>query len=200
MIETNKRTGIVYNIAVDDNNIQPSDEVLAAKVQKGDVEAFSLLVSRYRQKLVRYGNKLLFNPSEAEDVIQEIFLKTYKYIKSFNADKKFSPWIYRIAHNEFINLGKKRSREYLDFFDPETFFPHFSLKDITEEKGNLQVKEMVGECLDKIDIKYREPLALYYLEGFAYKEIGEILNIPTGTVSIRIARGLAKLKIICNKD
>lgn len=171
---------------------------MAAKVQNGDVEAFAVLAGRYRQKLVRYGNKLLFNPSEVEDVVQEILLKVYRYIQSFDASQKFSPWIYRIAHNEFINHGKKRGRELLDFFDPETFLPHLEAKSLTgDHLAEERVKEMVGECMDKLDIKYREPLVLHYLEGFGYKEVGQILKIPTGTVSIRIARGLAKLKTIC---
>jgi RNA polymerase sigma-70 factor (ECF subfamily) len=184
---------------VENETTQLSDEAIAARVQSGDVEAFGLLAERYRLKLIRYGNKILFNQSEVEDTVQEIFLKGYRYIQSFDTGQKFSPWIYRIAHNEFVNLGKKRTRELLDFFDPETFFPHLGLKDMAEEKTVENIREMLGECMDKLDLKYREPLALHYLEGFGYKEVGQILKIPTGTVSIRIARGLARLKVICKQ-
>lgn len=185
-----------------ENEISPlTDEVIAVKVQSGDVETFAVLAGRYRQKLIRYGNKLVFNNSEVEDTVQEVLLKAFRYIQSFDAGQKFSPWIYRIAHNEFINLGKKRSRELLDFFDPETFLPHLGLKDLAENlSGNERAREMLNECLDKLDIKYQEPLILHYLEGFGYKEVGQILKIPTGTVSIRIARGLAKLKVICKSS
>lgn len=182
---------------MDEDISQLSDESIAIEVQKGNVEAFGLLASRYRPKLIRYGNKLLFNKSEVEDAVQEIFLRSYQYIQSFDAKQKFSPWIYRIAHNQFINLGKKRTRELLDFFDPETFFPHFGIQPAFGEKNDSNIKELLDECVKKLDLKYKEPLLLYYIEGFAYKEIAQILKIPTGTVSIRIARGLAKLKNLC---
>lgn len=165
------------------NNQQPTDEQLAVKVQKGDVEGFNVLLSRYHQKILRYGNKFLLGPQDIEDVTQEIFLKAYRYINSFDVSRKFSPWLYRIAHNEFINVGKKRKGENVDFFDFDSFFPHpHATEDVQKDLNDQEVKTMLESFLNKLPAKYREPLVLYYLQDLDYKDIGEILHIPVATV------------------
>ena len=90
---------------------QQTDEEIAAAVQGGDSEAFGLLVQRYEQKLLRYGSKFLISGEDPKDLLQDIFIKAYANIQSFDARRVFSPWMYRIAHNEFINAGKKRWKE-----------------------------------------------------------------------------------------
>ncbi len=175
--------------------LQLTDEDLASKVQKGDLEAFSVLLERYRPKILRYGNKFLLQPGDIEDVTQDIFLKAYQNIQSFDTSRKFSPWIYRIGHNEFINLGKKRKGEPLDFFDFDTFFPHPQSPDTAEKDFDEQVtKTAVNNFLDQLPVKYREPVVLYYIEGLDYKDIADILHIPIGAVGVRLNRAKKKLK------
>jgi RNA polymerase sigma-70 factor (ECF subfamily) len=179
---------------------QLSDEELAGRVQNGDVEAFDALINRYHQKILRYGNKFLLEPGDIEDVTQEIFLKSYRYIKSFDLQRKFSPWIYRIAHNEFINLGKKRKSEPLDFFDFDTFFPHPAAPERAgKEMDDQLTKTMMNSCLNKLSTKYREPLVLYYMEGLDYKDIAEVLHIPVAAVGVRLNRGKKKLREECEE-
>ncbi len=177
--------------------LQLTDEDLASKVQKGDLEAFSVLLEKYRPKILRYGNKFLLQPGDIEDVTQDIFLKAYQNIQSFDASRKFSPWIYRIGHNEFINLGKKRKGEPLDFFDFDTFFPHPQSPDTAEKDFDEQVTKIaVNNFLDQLPVKYREPVVLYYIEGLDYKDIADILHIPIGAVGVRLNRAKKKLKDI----
>ena len=174
---------------------QPSDEQLAGKVQNGDVGAFDMLLQRYQAKILRYGNKFLLAPQDIEDVTQEIFLKVYRFIKSFDASRKFSPWIYGIAHNEFINLGKKRKGEPVHFFDFDTFFPHPSSKESPEKDlDKKHMAELLESYLNKIPAKYREPLVLYYLEDLSYSDIADVLRIPVTTVGVRLNRAKARLK------
>jgi len=182
------------------NTQQLSDEELAGKVQNGNLEAFDMLINRYHQKIIRYGNKFLLQPRDIEDVTQEIFLKAYRYIKTYDTQRKFSPWVYRIAHNEFINLGKKRKSEPLDFFDFDTFFPHPATPETAEkELDDQQTKAMMNSCLDQLSGKYREPLVLYYMEGLDYKDISEVLHIPVAAVGVRLNQGKKKLREVCAK-
>ena len=177
-----------------------TDEQLAGKVQKGDAQAFNILLERYRQKILRYGNKFLLQPGDIEDVTQDIFLKAYQNIKSFDVERRFSPWIYRIAHNEFINLGKKRKGEPLDFFDFDTFFPHPQSPDTSEKDfDQQQVKTELNTFLDQLSVKYREPLVLYYIEGLDYKDIAEVLRVPVGAVGVRLNRAKKKLQELSSK-
>ncbi len=92
---------------------EETDEMIASRVQAGDSEAFGELVERYQEKLLRYARKFLFDLDEARDPVQDVFIKAYQNIQSFDATRRFSPWIYRIAHNEFVNALKQRSARSL---------------------------------------------------------------------------------------
>jgi RNA polymerase sigma-70 factor (ECF subfamily) len=173
-----------------------TDEQLALAVQEGDSEKFGELVERYDAKLLRYARKFLLDPDDAQDIVQDIFIKAYENLQSFDATRKFSPWIYRIAHNEFVNALKKReSRRTVFTIDFDTLFPHLQAVDTADSAAlERDTRETIEKHLDKLDPKYREPLILYYLESMDYREIADILRIPISTVGVRLARARAMLK------
>lgn len=176
-----------------------TDEDIAAHIQEGDTESFGLLVNRYEEKMKRYARKFLFDGEEAKDVVQEVFIKAYINIKSFQIHRKFSSWLYRIAHNELINAVKKKKRTPILFIDLDVLLPHLSSRPAGEEEmEKKEIKQLLEQSLEKIDVKYREPLVLYYFEEFDYKEIADILQIPVSTVGVRIRRGKAVLKKVIN--
>lgn len=165
-----------------------TDEQIAKKVQQGDVESFGVLVERYEAKMLRYARRFLFTDA-AEDMVQEVFLKVYQNIKSFNPEMRFNPWIYRVAHNEFINKIKKRGKEDFSFFDPDTIFPHPVATENPEKDADREfIIKMLDKCLEKVSSKYREVLILNYLEELSYKEIADVLKIPISTVGVRVKR------------
>ena len=175
-------------------NSHLSDEAIAAQVQGGDTPAFGVLVERFEARMIRYGRRFLFGHEDCEDLVQEIFLKAYVNIRSFDCTRKFSSWLYRIAHNEFINAIKKKGREPVPFFDPDALFPHPVAKEATDAGiQREEVATMLDRCLQDLDPKYREPLVLYYLEELDYKTIAEILHVPINTVGVRMKRGKAAL-------
>jgi RNA polymerase sigma-70 factor (ECF subfamily) len=179
-----------------------TDEAIAARVQAGDEEVFGELIARYQAKLSRYARKFLLDPDDAKDIVQDIFIKSYQNIQSFDVSRRFSPWIYRIAHNEFVNALKKRqSRRTVFTIDFDTLFPHLTAPD-TADSGALErdTRSTLDRYLDKVGPKYREPLVLYYLEGMDYKEISEVLQIPVSTVGVRLARGRAALQKAAGAD
>ncbi len=172
-----------------------TDEELAELVQGGDKQAFALLVIRYEKKLLRYGSKFLFYQENIQDTVQDIFIKAYINIKSFDVSKKFSPWIYRIAHNEFINIIRKKKKEPILFFNADTIFSFKDKKeDLLLDFDKNQERKEIEKYLKKLDIKYREPIILYYFEDKSYEEISDILGIPTSTVGIRLKRARQKIK------
>jgi RNA polymerase sigma-70 factor (ECF subfamily) len=176
-----------------------TDEDIALMVQRGDTQSFEVLVARYEAKMLRYARKFLFGfgPDDIKDVVQDVFIKAYMNIQSFDAKRTFSPWLYRIAHNQFINMLRKRGTEHITFFDADTLFPHADHEDTEIRRHELaELKEMFDKCLDKLDPKYREPLVLYYFEEVDYQEISEIMQIPVSTVGVRLKRGKTALKKI----
>lgn len=185
---------------MEQKQIDTTDEVLAKHVQGGDTAAFETLIQRYEAKLLRYGRRFLFNYEDVEDAVQEVFIKTYTNIQSFTVSRKFSSWIYRIAHNTFINLIKKKGREPVNFFDPDMIMSHVVADDRTQEElSRKDDRAMLEGCLSKLDVKYREVLILYYFEERNYKEIADILHLPASTVGVRLKRGKKAMKGIYDR-
>jgi RNA polymerase sigma-70 factor (ECF subfamily) len=180
--------------------VELTDEALATKVQRGDKESFGPLMERFEGKLLRYGTKFLRAPEDVEDIVQDVFVSVYQSIQSFDPMQKFSPWIYRVAHNHFVNAIKKHSRNPLTLLDFDILLSHTVHEDpLQAEKDRKEMKEMIDRGLNEISDKYREILILYYLEEMQYKEIAEILQVPTGTVGIRIRRAKEALQVAYKK-
>jgi len=168
---------------------QLTDEEIVSIIRSGETDSFGILVERYEVKMKRYARKFLFGYEDTEDIVQQVFVKAFVNIRSFDTEKKFSSWLYRIAHNEFINAIRKKKKEPLSFFDSDLLFPRLSGKESTDKEIKEQeLRQIIDKCLDKIGPKYREPLVLYYFEELNYKEIANILRIPVSTVGIRILR------------
>src|SRR3989339_1268230 len=170
-----------------------SDEELVKKIQSSDQELYAIIIERYQNKLLRYANSLIKDEDKAIDAVQESFIKAFINLRSFDGDKKFSSWIYRIVHNEIINLVKKYQKEILL---PENF-DQASEEDIQKEFEQKETSEVVERCLREMPIIYSEPLALYYIDEKSYEEIGDILRLPMGTVATRISRAKKLMKNLC---
>lgn len=185
----------MYSIYMHMNNSPLTDEELAKQVVDGDRDKFGILMERYQSKLFRYGKKFLVDSDNIEDVVQDVFIKAYKNIKSFDTTQRFSPWIYRIAHNTYINAIKKNSLNPLYLFDFDTLLSYTVVEDpVIKEREQKEIKEFIDKGLDSIEDKYREILVLYYIEEFSYKEIADILQVPVSTVGVRIMRAKKVLK------
>lgn len=172
-----------------------TDEEIALLVQNGNAEAFGELVDRYEAKIKRYAKKFISSHEDQKDLVQDVFMKAYVNIKSFDTNRKFSPWIYRIGHNEFVNAFKKKLSDKIFPFDLDLLLPHPIAKETADsEITKSEQKIILDKCIDKLSPKYREPLILYYYEDMNYKEIADILQIPISTVGVRINRGKLMLR------
>lgn len=172
-----------------------TDEHIASLVQAGDADAFGILIERYEAKLKRYARKFLNSKEDIEDLIQDVFIKSYTNIQSFDSKQRFSPWIYRIAHNTFVNELKRKERGSFIFFDTDTILPHLPAKETADgELLDTELRNEIDTLLHEIPPKYREVLVLHYFEELSYQEISDILQIPVTTVGVRMNRGRTRLK------
>jgi RNA polymerase sigma-70 factor (ECF subfamily) len=183
---------------------QMTDEAIAAAVSV-EKELYGELIDRYEAKLRRYITRLgVRNPDDQLDVLQDIFLKTYRNINGFDSKLKFSSWIYRIAHNEAVSWYRKRnvrpeghmvgdSEELIRFMAGDVD----SADVVFDEKVNAEV---INSALLKIDDKYRQVLLLRFFEHKDYEEISDILKIPVGSVGTLIHRGKKQLARVINSD
>lgn len=174
-----------------------TDEELVREIVSGRREMYGQIVARYEKKLGRYVMALINRKDEVDDILQTVFLKAYMNLPAFDRRLKFSSWLYRIAHNESINLmGSGFIRTFTSF--PDWFLPR-SGQDVEEEVHDRQMKETLKKCVDRLDVKYREPLVLFYYEEKSYGEISDILRIPVRNVGVLIHRGKLKLKEFCHE-
>lgn len=177
-----------------------TDEQLVALVQKGNNNQFGVLVERYEEKLLRYGRKFLARHEDIQDIVQDVFVSSYQNIQNFDTTQRFSPWIYRIAHNAFVNRLKKNTYNPLVLIDFDTMISHPVYEDPAPlEREQKEMRVMIDKALEELQPKYREVLILHFLEDMSYKEISDILQIPSGTVGIRLKRAKQALKTVYEK-
>lgn len=170
-----------------------SDEQLVEMVRSQNKELYVHIIKRYQDKLLRYVMYLIKNEEKSADVVQETFIKAYINLNGFDTKKKFSSWLYRIAHNQAMNIVKKYKREVPIDYNLNSEVG----SSIEEEFDKKEIVQKVNQCLSQMPPIYSEPLALFYLEEKSYEEISDILRIPIGTVATRISRAKVIMKKIC---
>jgi RNA polymerase sigma-70 factor (ECF subfamily) len=172
-----------------------TDEDLARQLQAGDHEALGELMDRYSGKLLRYGHRFLASDDDISDIVQDVFIAVYQNILDFDSTRRFSPWVYRIAHNAFVDALRKRAKGPVYGLDFDRVVPHPIYEDpIEDEKEKEEMRVLLEKHLDDLPPSYREIVDLHYFEEFKYQEIADILHIPIGTVGIRLSRAKQRLK------
>lgn len=180
------------------NEITKTDQELV-KSALLNKHAFSEIVHRYEAPMRRYVRHLgCTDGDDADDVLQEIFIKIFVNLNDYDSDLKFSSWIYRIAHNETVSFFRKKNirPSVLKVEDIEEFFDNLADDtDFVELAKRRNDAQIIQEIIESIDKKYKEVLVLRFLEEKSYTEISDILKIPEGTVATLINRGKKELKI-----
>lgn len=175
--------------------IEDLDQELVQRVQQGDKSAFDLLVIKYQHKIVHLVNRYVKDPSEAQDVAQDAFIKAYRALGDFRGDSAFYTWLYRIAINTAKNYLLSRSRRHFDYEidiqDAEQVENASQLKDIETPENllmNEQIVAVIKSAIEKLPEEMRVAITLREFEGMSYEEIAEAMDCPIGTVRSRIFR------------
>lgn len=204
-------------IFLKDNNITEDnleiEKLLIKEILSWNIDKYSFIVQKYEAKLIKFINNILLTNNyqlkegEIDNIIQEIFIKIYKNLHSYNNDYAFSTWLYKIARNFTLNYVRdnKDKKQILNESDFEKFQEEDterSLFELIEDDSkdivkNLLVNEKnnaIYYLLNKLDTKYKEVLMLKYLENKSYEEISDIMEIPETTVSTYIKRAKEQFK------
>ncbi|MFC7062955.1 RNA polymerase sigma factor SigW [Halobacillus seohaensis] len=171
------------------------------EVKKGDQSAFEDVVSFYQNKVYHICYRMIGNSYEAEDLAQEAFIRAYTNIASFDENRKFSTWLYRIATNLTIDRIRKRKPDY--YLDAEIkgtdgldMYSQLAVDQALpeEEVESLELQTHIHREILALPPKYRSVIVLRYLDELALQEISEVLDIPIGTVKTRVHRGREALR------
>lgn len=169
---------------------------LARLSRNGDRGAFEELVDLYKDKIYQLGYRMLGQRNEAEDIVQETFLRVYTNLDRYDETQKFSTWIYRIATNLCIDKLRKRKPNYsLDAEIPDgdgadwySMLP--SSQETPEEDVVLsETQEHIRKAIGMLPAKYKSVVVLRYLHDMSLQEISEVLKLPVTTVKTRVHRG-----------
>ncbi|HYC48390.1 MAG TPA: RNA polymerase sigma factor RpoE [Burkholderiales bacterium] len=172
------------------------DQQLVERAQRGDKQAFELLVSKYQRKLARLLSRFIRDATEVEDVTQEAFIKAYRALPSFRGDSAFYTWLYRIgintAKNYLVAMGRRApTTTDIDSEEAEGFEDGEQLRDLNTPENQMmsrQVAETVNQTLEELPEELRTAITLREIEGLSYEDIANIMNCPIGTVRSRIFR------------
>jgi len=166
------------------------DRELVERARAGEREAFDLLVARYQRRLLRLVLRLLRDQAEAEDVVQETFLKAYRALPRFRGDAAFYTWLYRIALNGARNAILRRRQRGASHGVAPSQLPAAAPEIGTPESMLLskQVMLAIDAAMEALPLELRTAIALREIEGLSYEEIGQIMECPLGTVRSRIFR------------
>ena len=172
-----------------------SDNEIVEFVKNKDKNLYAEIISRYEKKLLRYANYLVNDEQLAADAVQEGFIKAYVNLHSFNIKLQFSSWLYRIVHNQAMNLLVK-NKQNLVIDEALDIDSKINLEDDLIKK---ELQSHLYHCLNQMNLLYKEPLVLFFLEEKTYEEISDVLRIPIGTVGTRINRAKHIVRKLCQK-
>ncbi len=176
----------------------PTETELLAQARRGSPEAFRLIVEQYADRLQVVVSRILGNPADAEEVVQETFLKAYRSLGRFQEGSALYTWLYRIAVNASVDASKRERRRRHLSLDTEEFHLDGASVDRsagpTGESERKELSDLVKEGIDELPERYRVILVLREYEDLSYEKLGEILDLPKGTVESRLFRARAKLK------
>jgi len=183
------------NAATPASGVERSDLELVRRAQRGERGAFDLLVLRYQHKVIKLVARLLRDPSEAEDVAQEAFVKAYRALGSFRGDSAFYTWLYRIAVNTARNTMAARQRRPLayeaDLGEGEHSTVEARMRHSDTPEATVlsdEIHRTVNRTVEELPEDLRTAIVLREVEGLSYEEIAEAMDCPVGTVRSRIFR------------
>lgn len=183
---------------------EPAEDVLITGLCHGDDQAYEILIQRYQQPVYNLVCRLLNDPSDASDIVQEVFLKIFRNIRSFRHGSSLKTWIYRIAVNEAYNHRRwfsRHLRQEVAFATDEAAPAHADTfadpgRSPFEEAADHETRALVEAALEKLKPNFRAAVVLRDIEDLSYEEIASVLDVSLGTVKSRILRGREALRKI----
>jgi RNA polymerase sigma-70 factor (ECF subfamily) len=171
-----------------------SDQEIIDSVRKGNEADYSIIIDRYKNKAFSLLKRMLKNEFDAEEVLQDCFLKAYNSLGSFKGESKFSTWFYRITYNTALTkLSSKKRKTENEMSSIDEHFDLASDNDLVDSE-NKDLNELINELVNQLPEKNATVINLFYLNEMSCEEISKVLNISVSNVKVLLHRSRNALK------
>jgi len=181
-----------------DSRMELTDGAFVAKARAGDADAFRLLVERHSRRLFGLAFRMTGNEQDAEDVVQESFLRAYRRLSQFDDRASFGTWLYRIAANCSIDLMRTKGQKAQQMVETDVEDPVLALRssDPSPERAALsaEVRDRVAEAMNELSPVERSAFVLRHFEGMRLEEVGRALGCQTNAAKHSVFRAVQKLR------
>lgn len=187
------RDGLGFSVG----EFEPDDDEIVRRVLAGDVASFELIMRRYNQRLFRVARSIVGDDGEAEDVVQEAYLRAYEHLGEFEGRSSFATWLTRIAVYEASARRRRRRRmQVVDLHETEAMaMRSFSDSDDAFEKAsNTELGDVLREAVDDLPPDFRAVFTLRLVEGLSTEDAAECLGLSPENVKVRLHRARSRLR------
>lgn len=180
--------------------MEQKDEIYyITRILDGETEYFSVLLDRYSRPLYSLIVQIVGCPEDAEELLQDVFLKAFRNLSGYKAECRFSTWLYRIAYNTAISATRKKKPEFL-------YIEENTINNVPDEKADGVISsvrdeeqiECLCKAIEQLTAEEKALITLFYYEGKSMEEIGEVLKITISNVKIRLHRTRKKIYVLMN--
>lgn len=172
---------------------EPSDAVLVRRVLDGDADAYAGLVARYRDRSARYATRLLGSVEDAEEVVQDTFVRAYRALGRCEDPEKFGSWLFSILINRCRTAGGRSTRRARTVTNDETLVLAASVEPMVDRSA---WREEIDRALARLDEEQREAFLLKHVEELSYEEMAEITGVGISALKMRVKRACDRLRVL----
>ena len=177
----------------------PGDEQLIERIQRGDIRCFADLVDRHKDRALTVAVRLLRRREDAEEAVQDAFVRAFRALSEFRGDARFSTWYYRILYNTCMTrLRRGPGGMTVSLDDPVVEAPLGAMTDDIddplEQLDKVETRAIIAEEMARLPERFRAPVTLFYVNDMSYEEIASVLDAPVGTVKTNLFRGRVALR------
>jgi RNA polymerase sigma-70 factor (ECF subfamily) len=176
-----------------------NDQRVIELIQAGDPRAYAVLVDRYKDRALSFASRLIGDRQEAEELVQDAFIRAYRALDRFRGESTFGTWFYRILHNLCLKrISRHKNKPHHISVDEEDGLDAV-LEDkdepsILERLEEKELQDLISGEIALLPEKFRSAVLLFYVEGMSYEEMAAVLEIPVGTVKTNLFRGRNRLR------
>lgn len=171
--------------------MEASDSALISRVLEGEIQVYAQLVARHRDRLGRFAMHMLGNREDAEEALQDAFVRAYRALGSCEDPERFGAWLFRILTNRCRTMRVRRTRRHQTFVQDE-----IALESAAEQHPaeNSALREEIARALERLDSAQREAFLLKHVEGLEYEEMAEITGVGISALKMRVKRACDRLR------